>query len=142
MAKKGDCIFCKIAAKKLPSSVVYEDSKVLAFLDINPANKGHTLIIPKNHYDTIEKVPDSFLGEIIKIVKAVGKAVIKAVEADGFNILQNNGKAAGQLVGHVHFQVIPRFEDDVLEIGIFSGKPYEEGEAKEVAKEMRKAMMD
>ncbi len=135
-----DCLFCKISAKEIPASIVYEDGKVLAFLDINPVAKGHALVIPKQHYETLEKVPDSTLAELAKVVKKVSCAVLKATKAKDFNIVQSNGPAAGQVVGHVHFHVIPRRKMDGLSIGKFPGKPYEEGEVKEYMKRIRESM--
>ena len=121
-----DCIFCKIIKGEIPSSKVYEDSNVLAFLDIGPVNKGHTLVIPKEHYETLFDVPDDLLKEVIVVVKKVSKAVKKGVEADGISLGMSNYKAAGQVVPHAHFHIMPRFSDDGLKLWP-QGK-YEEGE--------------
>jgi histidine triad (HIT) family protein len=110
----SDCIFCKIINKKLPCYQIYEDDNFLAFLDIEPISKGHTLIIPKKHYNTFEETPIELLSEMIKVVNKVGIAIKKATKADAFNIGLNNGKAAGQLIMHTHFHIIPRFNDDGL----------------------------
>jgi len=144
-----DCVFCKISPKKTSEGVVYENSKILAFLDLHPANPGHTLVIPKNHYETIDEIPDSLLAEMSKVIKEVSIAVVKATGAEGFNIAQNNGKVAGQAVFHVHFHIIPRFKDDGLLGGFHVKKPfeldekykYEDGEAKDVMKKIRRALM-
>lgn len=141
MANITDCIFCKIVKKEVSSSILYEDSKVISFLDINPANKGHALVLPKNHYVRVEEVPDSILSEVIKIVKIIGKSFISALGAEGFNILQNNGRVAGQIIDHVHFHVIPRFKEDGLTLGKLSSRTYEEGEMKEITKKIREALM-
>lgn len=140
----ADCIFCKIVEKEIPATVVYEDSKVMAFLDVNPANKGHTLVIPKNHYETLGEVPDPTLAEISIVCKKVSKAVLKAVETTDFNIVQSNGEISGQVVPHVHFHIIPRFKNDGLTLGRLNRAPYSygENEAKEVANSIRQAMME
>ncbi len=104
----ADCIFCLIADGKIPSKKIYEDSKVLAFLDINPVTEGHTLVIPKTHYDTISQVPDPELGVIFGVVKKLATNMKEKLGADGLNIMQNNGKAAGQEIPHFHVHIIPR----------------------------------
>lgn len=109
-----DCIFCKIIKGDIPCQKVYENDKVFAFLDIMPVHKGHTLIIPKEHHETLLDMPDDTLAEVTKTAKKVAKAVVKAAGADGFNIGQNNGAAAGQAVFHFHLHVIPRFNGDGL----------------------------
>jgi histidine triad (HIT) family protein len=109
-----DCIFCKIIKKELPCYKIYEDDKFLAFLDIQPISKGHTLIIPKEHYNTFEETPVELLSEMIKVVNKVGIAIKKATKSDGFNIGLNNGEAAGQIIFHTHFHIIPRFNNDGL----------------------------
>lgn len=135
-----ECIFCKIAAKELPASVVYEDSKVITFLDIEPATKGHTIVVPKNHYATLTEIPDSVLAEVAKAIKQVSKAVLKATKAQGFNLLQSNGSKAGQVVMHAHFHIIPRYSGDGLTLGKFSQGKLEQEEAKELTKAIRQAM--
>jgi histidine triad (HIT) family protein len=110
------CIFCKIIKGEIPCTKVYEDDKVLAFLDISPVNKGHTLVIPKKHYETLMDVPDDLLCETMKIIKKLSKAVMKTVKADGINISINNYKAAGQLVLHLHVHIMPRFSNDGLKL--------------------------
>ena len=130
-----ECIFCKIAKGDIPCNKVYENEKVLAFLDIGPINKGHTLIIPKEHHKDLLDMPDNLLAEITKTAKKVAKAVIKATGADGFNIGQNNGKAAGQAVMHFHLHIIPRFEEDGLQS--WPGKSYEEGEMDKIAENIK-----
>ncbi len=130
-----DCIFCKIVKKEIPSSIVYEDKNTLAFLDISPLNRGHALVIPKKHYETIKEIPESEIADLMKVVRKVGIAVQKAVGAHGLNITQNNGKAAEQLVPHMHFHLIPRFEED----GIYMTHPkkkYAEGEMEETRKKI------
>jgi histidine triad (HIT) family protein len=105
-----DCIFCKIVSKEAPSSVVYEDSDVIAFMDIKPVSEGHTLIIPKKHYDDIFDIPEEQIAIAHKITKRIALAVKKVTKADGISIVQQNGKAAGQEIFHLHIHIIPRFE--------------------------------
>jgi histidine triad (HIT) family protein len=110
----GSCIFCRIARKQAPASCVYEDEKVMAFLDVRPLNEGHTLVIPKAHYDTIFEIPEELIAYLHCIVKRVSFAVKKAVKADGISIFQQNGKAAGQEIFHLHVHVVPRYEGQKL----------------------------
>jgi histidine triad (HIT) family protein len=104
------CIFCKIVRKEAPASVVYEDAQVIAFTDIRPVNEGHTLVIPKKHYEDIFDTPDDLLEATHRVTKKVAVAVKKATKADGISIVQQNGKAAGQEIFHLHVHIIPRFE--------------------------------
>ena len=108
------CIFCKIVRKQLQASIIYEDEKVVAFLDIRPLNEGHTLVIPKNHYVDIFDISENQLSEVHLVAKQVSKAVKKATKADGISIIQQNGKAAGQDIFHFHVHVVPRFEGQKL----------------------------
>ena len=109
---ENDCIFCKIVAGELPCCKVYEDAHTLAFMDIGPIIKGHTLVIPKEHYDPVTAVPPSVLQQVIISVQKIAQAQMDALKTDGINIVQANGKAAGQQVPHLHFHVIPRFNND------------------------------
>ena len=111
---KNDCVFCGIAEGEVPSFKVYEDEQVLAYLDINPFAKGHTLVIPKEHYKALLDTDDKVLAELIVKVKRIAAHVALSIGCDGFNILQNNGDAAGQTVRHVHFHIIPRWNGDPL----------------------------
>ena len=121
-----ECLFCKIVKGELPSSKIYEDEDTLAFLDIFPVNKGHSLVISKEHYENIFDVPAESLAKISSVMKNVADAVKKGVNADGISIAQSNGKDAGQVIPHIHFHVMPRFKDDGLKLWP-QGK-YEEGE--------------
>lgn len=107
-----DCIFCKIVKGTVPSHKVFENAHTIAFLDISPCAVGHTLVIPKKHYKNMEDVPVQELSEVMKTVQIVGKACMKVLSAPAFNIHQSNNKPAGQVVFHLHFHVIPRFEND------------------------------
>lgn len=108
----NNCVFCKIAKKEVPADIVYEDEKFLAFLDINPVNPGHTLLIPKNHYENIYKIPEEILSGIAPLLKKISIAVKNAAASEGINIMMNNESAAGQIVPHAHFHIIPRFSND------------------------------
>lgn len=109
-----DCLFCKIIAGQIPSARVYEDDAVVAFLDINPIAKGHTLVVPKGHYPTLLDLPASEGEALLRALRLVAAAVFKQTAAGGFNIIQNNFGPAGQVVFHSHWHVIPRFTDDGL----------------------------
>ncbi len=108
----NSCIFCKIVAGEIPAIRVYEDQDVLAFMDIGPLVKGHTLVIPKAHHNLISETPDDVLAKVIAIVRQVAQAQREGLGADGVNIHQANGSAAGQVVPHLHFHVVPRFQHD------------------------------
>jgi len=110
----GECIFCKIAAGEVPCIRVYEDDACLAFMDIGPLADGHTLLIPKKHYEFIYEMPPDEAAHLGRQIPALAKAVQEAMEADGLNVLQNNGRVSGQAVGHVHFHFIPRVPGDGL----------------------------
>ena len=111
---KNDCVFCAIAAGEIPCFKVYEDDLVLAYLDINPFSKGHTLVIPKEHSKGLLDTDDETLAAVISRVKKVAAHVAASLGCDGFNILQNNGEAAGQTVRHLHFHIVPRWTGDPL----------------------------
>ena len=106
---KNDCVFCAICAGELPSFKVYEDELVLAYLDINPFTKGHALVIPKSHTQGLLDTSDETLAAVVARVKKVAAHLKDALPCDGFNILQNNGEAAGQTVKHLHFHIVPRY---------------------------------
>lgn len=111
---KNDCIFCAIAAGEIPSFKVYEDDLVLAYLDINPFTKGHTLVIPKRHSACLLDTDEETLAAVIARVKKVAAHLKTALPCDGFNILQNNGAAAGQTVHHLHFHIVPRYGNEPI----------------------------
>lgn len=106
---KNNCVFCAIADGEIPSFKVYEDEFVLAYLDINPFSKGHTLVIPKEHSTGLVDTSEETLSALISRVKKVAAHLKDALPCDGFNILQNNGEAAGQTVMHIHFHIVPRY---------------------------------
>ena len=125
-----DCIFCKIIKGEIPCSKVFEDEKFFAFLDIGPVNRGHTLVIPKKHYKNLLDMPEDELKGYIETIQKVSKAIIKAVNADGISINMSNEPAAGQVVMHAHFHLIPRFKNDGLKL--WPQGRYKEGEAEEI----------
>ena|SRR3989344_6194001 len=134
MALMDDCIFCKIVRGEISSTKVYEDEKTLAFLDITPVNIGHTLVIPKEHFQSIYEMPESLLAETMKTAKKISRAV-KKLPADGVNVTINNESAAGQVIFHFHVHVIPRLENDGF--GLWHGRrPYQGGEMKKVAEKI------
>ena len=130
-----ETIFSKIIRKEIPAEIVYEDEKTLAFLDINPVNRGHTLLITKTPYKNLYEIADNDLGDLMKVVKKVAISIKAGLGADGINIEMNNETAAGQIVMHAHIHIIPRFEGDGLKH--WPGKIYKEGEAKEIGEKIR-----
>ncbi|SDN90598.1 histidine triad (HIT) family protein [Desulfonauticus submarinus] len=112
----SECIFCDIIHGKIPCAKVYETKNTLAFLDIAPVNKGHTLVIPKKHYPTLFDLPSELGKELLEVMQKVGEALRKTVQAEGINLGMNNFKPAGQLVFHAHFHIIPRYENDGLSL--------------------------
>ncbi|MBD3312050.1 HIT domain-containing protein [archaeon] len=128
---KEPCVFCKIVAGEVPSYKVYEDDEVLAFLDVNPVNPGHLLVVPKAHYKTITDMPKDLYEEIAEKVWELSLKMQKALDPDGMNIVQNNNEHAGQLVPHYHVHVIPRYSGD-------SDRYIEEWKTKDLSKEEMK----
>ncbi len=117
-----DCLFCKIIRGEIPCARVFESSGCLAFLDIAPVNEGHALVVPKAHYPTLFDIPGDLGQELLEAMQRVGRAVMDATSADGLNIGMNNYQAAGQLVPHAHFHLIPRFATDGLTL--WPQRPY------------------
>lgn len=111
-----DCLFCKIIKGDKPSHKVYEDEDVYAFLDINPKVRGHTLVVPKEHDETFLDLEPAQIDTLFESVQKIASAVTEVTEADGFNLTQNNGRAAGQVIDHVHVHILPRTEDDNLDL--------------------------
>jgi histidine triad (HIT) family protein len=133
----SDCIFCKIVAGEIPATTVYEDDETLVFMDIGPIIKGHALVIPKKHYDPVTETPDDVLARLHVVAKKVAKAQMNGFHADGVNIMQNNGKEAGQEVEHIHIHVIPRFKGDGHHWNWNTRKYEDFGEMNELAEKMR-----
>ena len=111
-----DCIFCKIVSGEIPCTKVFEDDRVLAFMDINPLNDGHLLVIPKTHATTILDIDEADFAAVTKAVHKLSKAVQEALKPDGINLLQLNGKAANQVVPHLHVHIVPRWYEDGLRV--------------------------
>ncbi|EFE12810.1 HIT family protein [Clostridium sp. M62/1] len=106
-----ECIFCKIANGEIPSATVYEDGDFRVILDLGPASRGHSLILPKQHYRDLCELDDAVAAKILPLAGRLGKAMMKTLGCAGFNVVQNNGEAAGQTVFHFHVHVIPRYEN-------------------------------
>lgn len=121
-----NCIFCKIAAKEAKAEILTENEDVISFLDINPVNLGHALVIPRRHYDNFLEVPPGELDGIIRVVQNVSSAIKTSLEPDGINLVVNNGIAAGQSIFHFHFHIIPRFHNDDFRFRL-NLKKYEDG---------------
>jgi histidine triad (HIT) family protein len=131
-----DCLFCKMVAGQIPVTKIYDDEDVLAFLDIGPISDGHTLVIPKQHFEKLHDCPSELLGRICSQLGKIAGAVTAAMNTDGYNVLCNNGGAAGQLVEHLHFHIIARKTGD----GIFNKWPaykYEQGRIEVIAEKIR-----
>ena len=107
-----ECLFCKIARGEIPSKKIYEDNDSIAFLDINPANRGHCLIIPKKHFENIYDIDDRTLEKLMVTAKNLSKIIKDKLACNGINIVQNNERHAGQIVNHFHIHIIPRYEND------------------------------
>ena len=134
---KDDCLFCKMVAGQIPVTKIYEDEVVLAFLDIGPISDGHTLVIPKQHFEKLHDCPSEFLGRVGSRLGKIAGAVTAAMNSDGYNVLCNNGRAAGQHIEHLHFHIIPRNTGD----GLLSQWPtyeYEQGKIELIAEKIRK----
>jgi histidine triad (HIT) family protein len=121
-----DCIFCKIVSGDIPATKVYEDEHTLAFLDIHPTNPGHTLVIPKDHFENVYTVPAETWCRVMLVAQKVAIGVKNALSADGINLAMNNESAAGQLVPHAHVHVIPRINEDGFTN--WPGTPYKDSE--------------
>jgi len=133
------CIFCDIVQKTEQAEILFEDEKIISFLDINPFNVGHSLVIPKTHYENFLDVPNDLFGEIFSVVQQLTKGVVQGLQADGYNILSNNGTAAGQSVFHCHFHIIPRFKTDGYKFKM-DLKKYGNGEMNIIAEKIKSAI--
>ncbi|MHA1611346.1 MAG: HIT family protein [Promethearchaeota archaeon] len=108
------CIFCKIIQKEIPARIIFESKDVIAFLDIAPATKGHTVVVPKPHFNNLTDMPEEIMENVFKDLKQVGKLLMEKLNVEGFNLIQNNFEIAGQVVPHAHFHIIPRYEGDKI----------------------------
>ncbi len=134
-----DCVFCKIVAGQIPVTKVFEDDVVLAFLDIGPVSDGHTLVVPKQHFEKLHDCHAELLSQVGSRLGKIASAVVAGMNCDGYNVLCNNGRAAGQLVDHLHFHIIPRNLGD----GVFDRWPaykYREGLIETIAAKIRKKL--
>ena len=124
--KQENCIFCKIAAGEIPSATIYEDNDFRVILDIEPASKGHALILPKEHYANLYELSDEVAAKALIVAKKVISKMTDIVGCEGYNVVQNNGQAAGQTVFHFHIHLIPRYKDDQVNISWKQGSLTEE----------------
>ncbi len=108
----NNCLFCKIIDRSIPSVTIYEDDTVLAFLDISQTTKGHTLVVPKKHYENIYDIDEDTIADLYRKVPRIAKAITEAFHANGVNIANNNGEASGQTIFHYHVHIIPRYNED------------------------------
>lgn len=115
--KDSNCIFCKLVNKDIPAAMLYEDEDFCVILDANPASKGHALILPKEHYANLYELDDSIAGKAMILAKKMITKLTDVLGCDGYNIVQNNGKCAGQTVFHYHLHLIPRYEGDSVGLG-------------------------
>ena len=133
-----DCIFCDIVNRKEQAEILFENERVMAFLDIRPVNYGHTLVIPKKHFNNFLELPRDYLEDLSNTTQLLASAIKDGLKAEGFNVIINNGAAAGQTVYHFHFHIIPRFSND------FNYRPslkiYADGSKKEFAEKIRNAV--
>ena len=135
--KKDDCIFCKLANGDIPTNTLYEDDCVRVIFDAEPAAEGHVLILSKEHFDNIYELDDDTAGHVFKVAKKIATAMNKTLDMDGLNVVQNNGEAAGQTVFHFHMHIIPRHNDDTVNVGWEKHKVSSE-RIKDITDEVRK----
>lgn len=133
-----NCLFCKIIGGEIPAEKIYEDEQTLAFLDITPVNKGHTLVVPKKHSRNLFDADDSTLASLLPAAKKIAHALQKSIGAEGVNININNEPSAGQVIFHTHIHVIPRFRED--ELHLWKGHPYSDGEMQITASQIKNAL--
>ena len=136
-----DCIFCKIVRGEIPAQKVYETDKSVAILDLYPLNKGHVLVLSKDHYERVVEIPPDVWQDMALAAREVAKGILKAFDPDGYHLLINNGDAAGQEIAHAHLHVIPRFYDDGVAFG-WRHLKYDEEELKEYGDRLRQALGD
>ncbi|MBP3201482.1 MAG: HIT family protein [Lachnospiraceae bacterium] len=132
----SNCIFCKILNNEIPSKKIYEDGDFLAMLDIAPATKGHVLIVPKEHATTMSDLSDEKLSKILILAKKIIEAMKKVHGFTDYNIIQNNGRLAGQTVAHYHLHLIPRYSVD--EVSLWSPHEDDPSVTEEMAEQVRK----
>lgn len=135
MPADPDCLFCKIVAGELPATIVDQDDRTISFMDINPATKGHALVIPREHASDLLAVGEDDLGACMAAAQRLAKKAQDRLGADGVNLLNSCGAAAWQTVFHFHVHVVPRYDDDPLELP-WTPKPGDEEEIKAAAAEL------
>lgn len=131
------CVFCKIVERKSPAEIVFETDNIISFLDILPVNLGHTLVIPKLHYKDLTEVPNEIITEVFSTVKYLSPLISEAFKAEGFNVIVNNGAAAGQTVFHSHIHIIPRYSHDRIRFRRPEFMRYENGQFTEYGNTLR-----
>ena len=131
----NDCLFCKIIKGEVPAEKIYEDDHVLAFLDIRPVNQGHTLVIPKTHASNVLESSDRDIHEVMAVIRKITPGILLAIGADGFNLGMNTKPAAGQVIFHTHFHIMPRFKEDGYEL--WHGKQASGEEIAKVGQQIR-----
>ncbi len=134
-----DCVFCKIVAGDIPSLRLFENEATLAFLDIGPLAEGHVLVIPKEHHERLEDMPGGLIAAVTQQLPSLARAVVQVTGAEGYNVLQNNGKVSGQEVPHVHFHIIPRVASDGLGYRWLASS-YPAGRAEKIQKQLLEAL--
>ena len=137
---KEDCIFCKIAKGEIHSATVYEDSHFTVILDVNPATKGHCLIIPKEHFDNIYDLDGETAGKLFALATCIARAMRDALKCDGLNLVQNNGEIAGQTVNHFHLHLIPRYEGDGLNLNNWPQQEISAEQLEEIRQSIKKSI--
>ncbi|MCM1044781.1 MAG: HIT family protein [Candidatus Gastranaerophilales bacterium] len=125
--RKEDCIFCRIVSGEIPSKTLYEDDAFKVILDLEPATKGHALILPKSHAANLFELPDETASKVLVLAKKLAVQMTDKLHCDGVNLVQNNGEAAGQTVMHFHLHMIPRYQEDGQKINWQPGKSTPEG---------------
>ena len=135
----ADCIFCSIVKGEIAVQKVHDEGRIVAILDINPVAWGHTLVIPKEHHEAWNDLPPDLAAEMAKGAQTVARAIVKAAGAEGFNLLMNNHRCAGQAIPHAHFHIIPRKKGDGVRFNWVT-KPYEAGQLEKAGEAVRAAL--
>jgi len=140
MKSSPDCIFCKIVEGRIPCTKVYEDDLVLAFMDISPLNRGHLLVVPKEHFENIVEISAELYGHLARVVSSTAKALQEVLKPDGMNVMQLNGKAGNQVVPHVHMHLVPRWHGDGLTICAWEPVPGDRDDIAAAAEAIRSGL--
>lgn len=134
-----NCVFCDIINKKSQAEILFEDKEVISILDINPMNYGHALVFPKAHYEDFLSLPNEYIQHLFSTAQIISNGIMDALKPDGFNVILNNGRAAGQSVFHFHLHIIPRYFSDDHRFRL-NLKKYKDGEMKEYAQKIRSSI--